>query len=142
MTRAKGPKLFLLLERSSHAVRQRLERRAREELDASMVQVGALFHLSAHDGCLAKELAEALGIQPAGVSGLVDRMQNAGLVVRKACAEDGRAQRLQITAAGKRAVTQALPLVAQMQGVLTEGFSDAEIAIVVRFLTAAIEREL
>ena len=142
MTRAKGPKLFLLLERSSHAVRQRLERRAREELDASMAQVGALFHLSAHDGCLAKELAEALGIQPAGVSGLVDRMQNAGLVVRKACAEDGRAQRLHITAAGKRAVTQALPLVAQMQSVLTEGFSEAEIAVVVRFLTAAIEREL
>ncbi len=142
MTRAKGPRLLLLLERSSHAVRQRLERRAREELDASMVQIGALFHLSGQDGCLAKQLAEALGIQPAGVSGLVDRMQNAGLVVRKACAEDRRAQRIHITAAGKRAVTQALPLLAQMQGVLTGGFSDAEIAVVVRFLTAAIERDL
>ena len=107
-----------------------------------MVQVGALFHLASNDGCLAKELAEALGIQPAGVSGLVDRMQLARLVHRKACAEDGRAQRLHITAAGKRAVTRALPLVAQMQGVLTAGFSDAEIAVVVRFLTSAIEREL
>ena len=75
MTRAKGPKLFLLLERASHAIRQRLERRARDELDASMVQVGALFHVASHDGCLAKELAEALGIQPAGVSGLVDGLQ-------------------------------------------------------------------
>ena len=142
MTRAKGPKLFLLLERASHAVRQRLERRAATELDASMVQVGALFHLAGHDGCLAKELAEALGIQPAGVSGLVDRMQSAGLVQRKACADDGRAQRLHITAAGKRAVTRALPLVAEMQAVLTEGFTDGEISVVVRFLTAAIEREL
>ncbi|MBA3455528.1 MAG: MarR family transcriptional regulator, partial [Deltaproteobacteria bacterium] len=91
---------------------------------------------------LAKELAEALGIQPAGVSGLVDRMQIGGLVVRKACAEDGRAQRLHITAAGKRAVAQALPMVSKLQGVLTAGFSEAEIAVVVRFLTAAIEREL
>lgn len=59
-----------------------------------------------------------------------------------AVSEDGRAQRLQITAAGKRAVARALPLVAEMQGVLTEGFADAEIAVVVRFLTSAIEREL
>ncbi|MDB4960135.1 MAG: marR family protein [Myxococcales bacterium] len=140
--RAKGPKLFLLLDRASHAVRQRLERRAREELDASMVQVGALFHLAAHDGCLAKELAEALGIQPAGVSGLVDRMEAGGLVQRKACAEDRRAQRLHITPAGKRAVTRALPMVGKMQGALIDGFTDAEIAIVVRFLEAATEREL
>ena len=142
MTREKGPKLFLLLDRASHAVRQRLERRARDELDASMVQVGALFHVASHDGCLAKELAEALGIQPAGVSGLVDRMQSAGLVQRKACAEDGRAQPLHITAAGRRAVGRALPLVAEMQGVLIEGFTGAEIAVVVRFLTAAIDREM
>jgi len=142
MTRAKGPKLFLLLERASHSVRQRLERRARDELDASMVQVGALFHIASQDGCLAKELAEALGIQPAGVSGIVDRMQAAGLVQRKACAEDGRAQRLHITASGKRAVAKALPLVGKMQGVLTEGFTDAELAVVARFLTAAIDREL
>jgi DNA-binding MarR family transcriptional regulator len=140
--RAKGPRLFLLLDRAAHAVRQRLERRARDELDASMVQVGALFHIASHDGCLAKELAEALGIQPAGVSGLVDRMESGGLVQRKACAEDGRAQRLHVTSAGKRAVARAIPMVGKMQSVLTDGFTDDEIAVVVRFLEAANDREL
>ncbi|MBC7975265.1 MAG: MarR family transcriptional regulator, partial [Myxococcales bacterium] len=86
-------RLFLLLERAAHAVRQRLERRSQGELGISMVQLGALFQLVRSDGCLHKELGDALGIQPAAVSGLVDRMAAAGLVQRRACIDDARAQR-------------------------------------------------
>jgi len=137
-----APRLFLLLDRAAHAVRQRLERRARDELGVSMVQVGALFHLIGHDGCLHKELADALGIQPAAVSGLVDRMVAAGLVVRRTCADDGRAQRLHATASGKRIAGKARPVVAAMQAALVAGFSDAEIAIIARFLATAADRAL
>jgi DNA-binding MarR family transcriptional regulator len=136
------PRLFLLLDRAAHAVRQRLERRARDELDVSVVQLGALFHLVGRDGCLHKELAGALGIQPAAVSGLVDRMAAAGLVQRRTCADDGRAQRLHATAAGKRIAGKARPVVAELQAALIAGFTGAEIAIVARFLAAAAEREL
>jgi MarR family transcriptional regulator, organic hydroperoxide resistance regulator len=136
------PRLFLLLDRAAHAVRQRLERRAQAELGITMVQLGALFHLAGDEGCLGKELASALGIQPAGVSTLVDRMEDAGLVQRRACTVDARAQRLHATAAGKRIVASARPVVAAMQAELTEGFTEAEIAIVARFLTAAASREL
>ncbi len=139
-----GPshRLFLLLERAAHAVRQRLERRSQGELGISMVQLGALFHLVSRDGCLHKDLADALGIQPAAVSGLVDRMAAAGLVQRRACSDDARAQRLHATATGKRIAGKARPVVAAAQAVLVEGFTDAEIAIVARFLSAAATREL
>jgi DNA-binding MarR family transcriptional regulator len=136
------PRLFHLLDRAAHAVRQRLERRTRDELGISMVQLGALFYLVGSDGCLHKDLADALGIQPAAVSGLVDRMAAAGLVQRRTCTDDGRAQRLHVTAAGKRVASQARPAVAEMQAALVAGFSDAEIAIIARFLAAAVEREL
>ncbi len=106
-----------------------------------MVQVGALFHLAAHDGCLHKELAEALGVQPAGVSTLVDRMTTGGLVQRRTCSLDARAQRLHVTAAGKRVAARAQPIVAEMQAALVEGFSETEIAIVARFLASAATRE-
>ena len=137
-------RLFFLLDRAAHAVRQRLERRARDELGVSMVQLGALFHLVTRDGggCLSKELADALGIQPAAVSGLVDRMAAAGLVQRRTCPDDGRAQRLHATAAGKRIAGEARPAVLQMQVALVAGFTEAEIAIVARFLAAAAERAL
>lgn len=140
----RSPRLFFLLDRAAHAVRQRLERRARDELGVSMVQLGALFYLvtSEGGGCLSRQLADALGIQPAAVSGLVDRMAAAGLVQRRTCADDGRAQRLHATATGKRIAGQARPAVAQMQAALTEGFTDAEIAVVARFLAAAAERAL
>ena len=136
----KPPRMFWLLDRASHAVRQRLERRAHDELGVTMVQVGALFQLAGRNGCLHKELADALGIQPAGVSGLIDRMEAAELVHRRSCPTDGRVQRLFITAAGKRIVDRARPLVARMQAQLLAGFSDAEIAIIARFLSTAIER--
>lgn len=139
---AKSHRLFHLLDLAAHAVRQRLEKRAQAELGISMVQVGALFFLVEHDGCLHRELATALGIQPAGVSGLVDRMEAAGLVMRKPSPRDARAQHLHATAAGKRIAAKAGPVVRELQTALTTGFTDAELDIVARFLTAATARDL
>jgi len=136
------PRLFLLLDRAAHAVRQQLERRARDELGVSVVQLGALFHLVGSAGCLHKELADALGVQPAAVSGLVDRMSASGLVERRACSEDARAQRLHATAAGKRIASKARPVVAELQRALVAGFTADELAVVERFLSVAAEREL
>jgi DNA-binding MarR family transcriptional regulator len=139
---ARNHRLFLLLDRAAHAVRQRLEKRAQSELGISMVQVGALFYLAENDGCLHKHLAEALGIQPAGVSGLVDRMHTAGLVQCKTSATDARAQHIHATAAGKKIAIKARPIVHDMQAALSGGFSDAELEVVARFLTSASAREL
>ena len=136
------PRLFLLLDRAAHAVRQRLDRQAQDALGISTVQLGALFHLVGHEGCLQKELASALGIQPAAVTGLVDRMETAGLVQRRAHATDARAQRLHATAAGKRVAAKARPVVATLQDALLAGFDAAEIAVITRFLTAAAQRDL
>ncbi len=139
---ARKHRLFLLLDRAAHAVRQRLERRARAELGISMVQVGALFYLAENDGCMHKHLADALGIQPAGVSGLVDRMQAAGLVQVRASTTDARAQHLHATAAGKKIAVAARPIVATMQAELSAGFTDDELDVIARFLAAASAREL
>lgn len=135
-------RLFMLLDRAAHVVRQRLERSAKAELGVSMVQVGALFYLAEHDGCLHKQLAEALGVQPAGVSGLVDRMQAAGLVQVRASSTDARAQHLHATAAGKRIAVAARPIVTAMQAELSAGFTDDELDVIARFLAAASARKL
>jgi DNA-binding MarR family transcriptional regulator len=138
----KAPRLYHLLARAAHVVRQQLERRSQDDIGIGTVQAGALFHLVATDGCMHKELASALGIQPAAVSGLVDRLEAAKLVERRPCGDDGRAQRLHATALGRRTAAKAQPIVADMQAALSAGFTRDEIAIVARFLTAAIERPI
>jgi DNA-binding MarR family transcriptional regulator len=135
-------RLFWLLDRAAHAVRQRLEKRARAELGVSTVQVGALLFLVENDGCLHKHLAEALGIQPAAVSGLVERMHTAGLVQTRASQTDARAQHLHATATGKKLAAKAGPVIAEMQTALSTGFTAAELDVIARFLAGATAREL
>ena len=136
------PRMFQLLDRAAHAVRQQLERGARDDLGVSMVQAGALFHLAAHDGCRPSELATALAIQPAAATGLVDRMAEAGLVRRRPCPDDARAQRLGITARGRRIAERATPLVGTLQARLVAGFTTGELDTVARFLRHAAEVQL
>jgi DNA-binding MarR family transcriptional regulator len=133
-------RLFFLIDRASHALRQRAERACAEQLDTTSAQLGALFHLVKHDGCRAKDLASALGINQGAITGLVDRMEQAGLVRRRTHQDDGRAWRLHATAAGKQVVENARPLLAWLQRELTDGFTAAEIDVVARFLRNVVDR--
>ena len=60
----------------------------------------------------------------------------AGLIEKRADPDDGRAWRLWLTAAGRKALARAKAGVAELNARLIEGFSDAEIDIVARWLTS------
>lgn len=49
---------------------------------------------------------------------------------------------LHLTAAGKRIAAKASPIVGQLQQTLTAGFTEDEVAVIARFVEAAIGREL
>jgi MarR family transcriptional regulator, organic hydroperoxide resistance regulator len=133
-------RLFFLINRAQHAVLRLVDRRCAAELGVSSTQVGALFYLAKHDGCLHKELAAALGQNASAVTGLVGRMMEAGLLERRADATDGRATHLHLSARGRRILAAARPLLAQLNQLLTAGFTPAEIEVVARFLRATTER--
>jgi DNA-binding MarR family transcriptional regulator len=71
-----------------------------------------------------------------GISGLADRMVEAGLITKRADPDDGRAWRLWLTPAGRKALARTKAGVAEVNARLTEGFTDAEIEIVSRWLTS------
>ncbi|MDQ6854516.1 MAG: MarR family transcriptional regulator [Actinomycetota bacterium] len=56
------------------------------------------------------ELADAVLLSRSGVTRVVDRMVRKGLVRREQCETDRRASYATLTAAGKRALTQAMPV--------------------------------
>ena len=99
-------------------------------------QTGLLFVLGRQDGALMGEAGAALDLGPPGISGLVDRMTAANLIRRRADPDDGRAWRLWLTPAGRAALAQAKAGLVEVNARLTQGFSEAEIDVVARWLTS------
>jgi DNA-binding MarR family transcriptional regulator len=107
-----------------------------ERNGATPAQSGLLFILGKQDGVLMGEAGSALDLGPPGISGLVDRMSAAGLIERRADPDDGRAWRLWLTPAGRVALAQSKAGVAEINARLADGFTDAELDIVSRWLTS------
>src|SRR3954470_20999718 len=85
-------------------------------------QAGLLFVLGRPDGMLLGEAGAALDLGMPGISGLTERAVEAGLVEKRADRDDGRAWRLRLTAAGRRAGARAKARTAELNARLTEGF--------------------
>ena len=133
-TKSESRLVFLL-----NVAQRRLQRWMAAQTDASGVtaaQSGLLFVLGQRDGVLMGEAAAALDLGPPGISGLAERMVEAGLIEKRADPDDGRASRLWLTAAGRKALARTRAGVAELNARLTGGFSDAEIDIVSRWLTS------
>jgi len=107
-----------------------------EKSGVTAAQSGLLFILGQRDGALMGEAGTALDLGPPGISGLVDRMTMAGLIERRADPDDGRAWRLWLTPSGRVALAQSKAGLAEINARLADGFTDAEIDIVARWLTS------
>jgi DNA-binding MarR family transcriptional regulator len=99
-------------------------------------QSGLLFVLGRRDGVLIGEAGAALDLGMPGISGLADRMIEAGLIEKRADPSDGRAWRLWLTASGRKALARSRAGVAELNARLTHDFTDAEIEIVARWLSS------
>jgi DNA-binding MarR family transcriptional regulator len=107
-----------------------------ERNGVTSAQAGLLFVLGQRDGVLMGEAGAALDLGPPGISGLVDRMTAANLIKRRADPDDGRAWRLWLTPAGRAALAQSKAGLVEVNARLTEGFSEAEIDVVARWLAS------
>jgi DNA-binding MarR family transcriptional regulator len=72
------------------------------------------------------ELAVLLGVERAGITGLVDRVERRGLVERTEVPGDRRALRARLTAAGERAAVAVHDQVCTRLDALTAGLAPAE----------------
>lgn len=117
---------------------RRLQRwiQARTGEGVTAAQSGLLFFLEKNDGALMREAGAALDLGPSAMSGLVDRSADAGLIERRADAKDGRAWQLWITPAGREALAETRTGLTELNARLTEGFTDAEIDTVARWLAS------
>jgi DNA-binding MarR family transcriptional regulator len=135
MTARREHRLVFLL----NVAQRRLQRwiaAQNQQSGVTAVQSGLLFVLGLRDGVLMGEAGAALDLGPPGISGLVDRMTAANLIRRRADPDDGRAWRLWLTPAGRAALAQSKAGLAEINARLTDGFTDAEIDVVARWLAS------
>lgn len=87
------------------------------DLGLSVHELLALGHMVVQDGITPKELARQLGVTPGSATGIVDRLETAGLVIRAPHPRDRRSVIVRLTPAGGHARAQA---VAVLDHALTE----------------------
>ncbi|MDB5471717.1 MAG: MarR family transcriptional regulator [Caulobacter sp.] len=129
-------RLMFLLSAANRRVQRWIEAEMAAKGGLTSAQSGVLFFLGKGDGALIGEVAEALDSAPSAMSGLIDRMERAGLVERRADPGDGRAQRIHMTDKGRAGRDYAKAGLDHINKEITDGFSEAEIDTVARWLTS------
>ena len=113
------------LSETARLLRRDFDRRA-AELGVTRAQWRVLARLSRQDGLRQVELADALDVEPITLCRMIDRLEDAGMVERRADEQDRRAWRIHLT-------PQAAPLIETLQGIAEDflaemfsGIDDAE----------------
>ena len=124
-----------------NVAQRRVQHWTREQFgDITAAQAGALFLLDQADGVLIGDVGRMLGIGAPATTGLLDRMEAAGLVERRPDANDGRATRLLLTSKGRTARVAAKARATAINIRLVDGFSDTELDTVARWLRTVDQR--
>lgn len=127
-------RLYFLLSVAQQGLRKHVDEQGLARTGLTSAQMGVLFYVAKHDGCLLKDLAEGIGIKNAAITGLVARTEKTGCIRRRASSEDGRATHLHLTAKGQKKLEEIHKLNEELHRELKRGFDEGEIEIVLRFL--------
>jgi MarR family transcriptional regulator, organic hydroperoxide resistance regulator len=113
---------MLLIVRQFRAVVQAMHQHYRyveQKCGVSGAHVWALAEIAAAPGIKVSDLARALAVHQSTASNLVDKLEQAGFLLRQRRREDWRVVRLSVTAAGKRLLDRApRPLPGPLQDAL------------------------
>ena len=96
-------------------------------LNLSLNMWFALRTLWEMDGLTQVQLAAKLELTPAAIVGLINALEDAGLVVRKRSTTDGRAFRVFLTAAGRKLRGKATGLALRVDAKALQNFTIAEV---------------
>ena len=118
------------LHMTAHVWRTELDRRLRP-LGFTHSRWLLLLHLSRHDGCTHRELAQHMGIEAATLVKQVDHMEKEGLLKRCSSETDRRVKHLRLSAAGKKAVEHIRSSAAELRKDILDGINKEDIAIAI-----------
>ncbi|WP_315726293.1 MULTISPECIES: MarR family winged helix-turn-helix transcriptional regulator [unclassified Bradyrhizobium] len=106
--------------------------------DLTPVQYAALAAIAANPAIDQITLAGLIAYDRTTITGVIDRLAQKGLVVRRASARDRRSRELLITENGRRTLDAITPAVEAAQRLMVRGLTRAEAKELVRLMQKAI----
>jgi MarR family transcriptional regulator, organic hydroperoxide resistance regulator len=97
----KTESVLLMLQRATHATLHLLTHELRD-LELTGSEINALGNLAGHPGRTVSDLGAAIGSRPATVTGILDRLEQRGLIRRAPHPADRRAVLVELTADGAK----------------------------------------
>lgn len=91
-------------------------------------QTATLWLVNANPGVSQASIAASLGVDRATMMGLVDRLEDRGLIIRKRSTSDRRRQELYLTPAGQSTLRKVKALIGKHERCFTSRFSAAELS--------------
>ena len=91
-------------------------------------------YLSRRDGVPQSDLADEMGLGKVTLGGLIDRLQDVGMVERRADANDRRIKRIHLTPEGRRVIKEMRVLTVQANEDMLQGISVEEVRSCVEML--------
>ena len=117
--------LGFLLHDVARLMRKRFEQKARG-LGLTRSQYSVLAHLARNEGIQQGGLAEILEIEPITLTRLLDRLEEAGLVERRAHPKDRRIRLLHLTDKAHPLIGEIFSIGAATRGESLEGVAEAD----------------
>ena len=106
--------------------------------DLTPVQYAALAAIAANPALDQITLAGLIAYDRTTITGVIDRLAQKGLVVRRPSARDRRSRELSITDDGRRTLAAITPAVEAAQRLMVRGLSESEASELTRLLQKAI----
>jgi MarR family transcriptional regulator, organic hydroperoxide resistance regulator len=104
----------LALQRATHHTLHALSG-ALADLNLSAAEINALANLGEGGTLSVRQLSERTGTRPSTLTGLLDRLENRGYLVRELDPSDRRSFRLPLTEPGQEVAARALAAIADLE---------------------------
>lgn len=134
-------RLLYLLRRAEYRLREHVKSRLKQEgISVSHAQSGILFLLKENGSLPMSELGRRLDVDASAVTGLVDRLEKGGFVVREPHATDRRVNLVTITGTGAAEAERCGSVIRDINEKVKEGFTQEEIDVYRRVLESFFEK--
>jgi len=112
----------------------------KENVGVTPAQAGILFLLKEKDGRTMSELSQILSIDNSTITGLVDRLEKAGLVRRDLSPNDRRSSHVYASQEGMQEADKAKRVIRKVNREIMEGFTAEEIESFKKILRSFFKR--